>query len=163
MPARSDWSDDDCSIARGVHAIGDPWVLLIARELLTGARRFDDLRRRLGIADNILSTRLKSMLATGLVEQRPYLDGRRTRQEYRPTTSTEDMLPVLHAFSLWADKHAFVGDDRRVAIICRSCSAQSAEGERCSTCGASLDVRTTAWIRPSTAGAAVPLEATPAG
>jgi DNA-binding HxlR family transcriptional regulator len=131
--------------------------VLIVRELLTGTRRFDDLRRRLGIADNMLSARLKTMAAAGLVERRPYLDGRGTRHEYHPTTAADDMLPLLHAFALWADKHAFLGSDRRVAIVCRGCGAHSAEGERCSACGRGLDVRTTAWITPA-AGVAIPLD-----
>lgn len=149
VPLRSDWSHDACSIARGVQAVGDPWVLLILRELLTGQTRFDVLRDRLGIADNILSARLKSMTAAGLITRHPYHDGRRTRYEYRPTSAAEDALPILHAFSLWAGRHATDEAGREIEIVCRSCGTRSTTGETCSACGEELNVATTAWVRPS--------------
>lgn len=149
MPLRSDWSHDACSIARGVHAVGDPWVLLILRELLSGQTRFDVLRERLGIADNTLSARLKSMTEAGLVTRHPYHDGRRTRYEYQPTSAAKDALPILHAFSLWAGKHATGGADREIEIVCRACGTSSTTGDTCSACGQQLTVATTAWLRPS--------------
>ncbi|AHI20896.1 MULTISPECIES: winged helix-turn-helix transcriptional regulator [Actinomycetes] len=149
MPLRSDWSHDACSIARGVQAVGDPWVLLILRELVNGQTRFDALRERLGIADNTLAARLKSMTEAGLVTRHPYHDGRRTRYEYQPTEAAKDALPILHAFSLWAGKHATGDADREIEIVCRACGTHSTMGERCSACGSQLTVATTAWIRPS--------------
>lgn len=149
MPLRSDWSHDACSIARAVQAVGDPWVLLILRELLCGQTRFDALRDRLGIADNTLSARLKSMAAAGLVVRCPYHDGRRTRFEYQPTSAAEDALPILHAFSLWAGRHATGEAEREIEIVCRTCGTTSSTGETCSACGRQLTVATTAWVRPS--------------
>lgn len=149
MPLRSDWSHNACSIARGIQAVGDPWGLLILRELLSGQTRFDGLRDRLSIADNTLSARLKSMAEAGLVARCPYYDGRRTRYEYQPTSAAEDALPILHAFSLWAGRHATGGADREIEIICRCCGMRSSTGEACSACGQELTVATTAWIRPS--------------
>ena len=72
MPLRSDWSGNVCPIARGIDAGGDPWVLLILRESLAGARRFDDFKRRMDAADNVLSSRLSSMVSSGLLETRAY-------------------------------------------------------------------------------------------
>ncbi len=69
MPLRSSWADQPCPIARGIDALGDPWTLLILREALTGASRFDDFRGRLDIADNILTARLKAMVEGGLLER----------------------------------------------------------------------------------------------
>jgi len=155
---RSDWSTKPCSIARGIDAVGDPWVLLILRELLSGVHRFDELRDATGIADNILSLRLRRMADSGLVATRAYHDGRRTRHEYVPTAAAHDALPILHAFSLWSAKHAATvdGEPRRIVIVCRACGADSSSGESCSTCGAVLTTDTTAWVRP-TAPDRVPL------
>lgn len=44
MALRSDWSEQVCPIARGVDVLGDPWALLILREVFAGNRRFDGLR-----------------------------------------------------------------------------------------------------------------------
>lgn len=158
MPLRSDWSDDACSIARGIDAVGDPWTLLILRELLSGVRRFDALHERLKIAENILASRLKTMCSSGLATKHPYHDGRRTRFEYHPTKAAEDALPILHAFSLWGGKHAGGGSDREITIVCRGCGARSTTGERCSECRCALTVASTAWIRPNSAdGRPIPL------
>ncbi|XSS53103.1 winged helix-turn-helix transcriptional regulator [Propionibacteriaceae bacterium Y1923] len=138
-------------MARGIDAIGDPWVLLILRESLSGVRRFDDLREKLGIADNILADRLKRMVQAGLLAKQPYQDGRRTRHAYHPTEAARDALPVLHAFSVWSTKHAPTanGVEQHVVIVCRSCGAESATGESCSSCGERLTTATTAWVKPS--------------
>ncbi|QBS44408.1 helix-turn-helix domain-containing protein [Nocardia sp. CS682] len=58
-----------CSMARALDLVGDRWILLIVRELLTqGPCRFSDLRRGLpGIASNLLADRLRDMESTGLI------------------------------------------------------------------------------------------------
>ena len=102
MPLRSDWSGNVCPIARGIDAVGDPWVLLILRESLAGARRFDDFKRRMDAADNVLSSRLSSMVSSGLLETRAYTTGPRPRVEYLPTRAATDALPILQAYAAWA-------------------------------------------------------------
>ena len=49
MPLRSDWSEATCPIARSLDVVGDPWVLLVLREALTGATRFEQFRYALGV------------------------------------------------------------------------------------------------------------------
>ena len=56
MPLRSDWSSEQCPIARSLEVLGDPWVLLVLRQAFSGVRRFDQLRSELKIADNVLSS-----------------------------------------------------------------------------------------------------------
>lgn len=58
-----------CSMARALDLVGDRWILLIVRELLTqGPCRFSDLRRGVpGIASNLLADRLRDMESTGLI------------------------------------------------------------------------------------------------
>jgi DNA-binding HxlR family transcriptional regulator len=82
MPLRSDWSGHNCSIARGVDILGDPWTILILRELFFGNGRFDAIRARLNVADSVLTKRLAGLVQAGLLEKRAYDDGGRTRQEY---------------------------------------------------------------------------------
>ncbi|PZC47575.1 MAG: DNA-binding transcriptional regulator, HxlR family [Chloroflexi bacterium] len=58
-----------CPIARALDAIGDRWALLIVRDLHAGPARFQDLETGLGIATNLLSTRLAELTKAGLIEK----------------------------------------------------------------------------------------------
>jgi DNA-binding HxlR family transcriptional regulator len=58
-----------CPIARALDVVGDRWALLILRDLHAGPARFQDLETGLGIATNLLSTRLTELTAAGLIEK----------------------------------------------------------------------------------------------
>ena len=58
-----------CPIARALDVVGDRWALLILRDLHAGPGRFQDLEIGLGIATNLLSTRLTELTEAGLVEK----------------------------------------------------------------------------------------------
>ena len=60
----------NCSVAQALEQVGDWWTLLIVREAFFGTRRFADFAARLGIAKNILSTRLQRLVADGILEKR---------------------------------------------------------------------------------------------
>ena len=64
-----------------METIGERWTLLILRDVFLGTRRFDDFQKSLGIARNVLTTRLKSLVDAGLLERRLY-------QERPSATST---------------------------------------------------------------------------
>ena len=74
MPLRSDWSEATCPIARSLDVVGDPWVVLVLREALTGSTRFEQFRGALGVADNVLSRRLAGDGRGGLLTRAPYDD-----------------------------------------------------------------------------------------
>lgn len=149
MPLRSDWSGDHCPISRSLDVLGDPWVLVVLRETLLGSRRYDQLRDRLAVADNVLSRRLREMVEAGLLERRPYRDGGRTRHEYVPTAAAEDALPVLHALVLWGERHTSPpADGGHLALVCEACDAESETSDSCSECGALLRPDTVSWQRP---------------
>ena len=58
-----------CPIARALDVVGDRWALLIVRDLHAGPARFRDLETGLGIATNLLSTRLTELTEAGLIEK----------------------------------------------------------------------------------------------
>jgi DNA-binding HxlR family transcriptional regulator len=58
-----------CPIARALDVVGDRWALLIIRDLHVGPARFHDLETGLGIATNLLSTRLTELTEAGLIEK----------------------------------------------------------------------------------------------
>ena len=61
--------DQFCGVARALEVVGERWTLLIVRELLTGPKRFSQLRAGLGsVAPTVLTERLRSLTADGIVE-----------------------------------------------------------------------------------------------
>lgn len=88
-----------CPIARSLNVVGEWWTLLIVRDALDGARRFEDFRQS-GIADNILSTRLDLLVREGIFERRAYQD-HPPRHEYLLTVKGRDLLPIITALGVW--------------------------------------------------------------
>lgn len=131
---RPEWRDLDseaCSIARTMTVLGEPWTVLVLRDLLNGLGRFDELVTHLGIARNVLSRRLGGLVAAGLVETRDYREpGRRTRREYRPTAAGRDLRPVLLALMAYGDRH-HAGPDGPPAAVEHECGAPVVLQEVC--------------------------------
>ncbi len=92
-----------CPIARSLGAVGDGWSMLIVRDVLRGRRRFDELQSHLGIATNLLSDRLRSLVEAGMIERRPYSE-RPLRHEYHATAKALDFQPVLFALLAWGNR-----------------------------------------------------------
>ena len=89
-----------CPIAKATEILGERWSVLIVRELLMGGRRFNELQRGLGdISPALLTARLKSFEAEGLVVKRR-ISGQRS-YEYYPTPACEALLPVVIAMGEW--------------------------------------------------------------
>jgi DNA-binding HxlR family transcriptional regulator len=156
MPLRSDWSGRSCSLARGLQVLGDPWSLMVLRELFFGNGRYEAMKERLGAADNVLSRRLAALQDEGLIARRPYQDGGRRRQEYVLTPKGEDTLPVLNAVILWADKHlAGPGPETQLVVIHSECGNRTSSADSCTVCGGRLTAASTSWHSPSRTSAPV--------
>jgi len=97
--------DAFCSIERTLGIVGERWTFLILREALTnGATRFDEFIDVLGIAPNILTARLKTLVESGVFEKREYREeGSRARMSYHPTEAGKQLLVVLGALGQWGD------------------------------------------------------------
>lgn len=95
-----------CSIARSLDVLGEKWTLLVVREAFFGVTRFADFRARLGVAPDILTARLETLVEGGVLERRPYQDeGQRQREEYVLTEAGAELKTVLAAFVAWGDVH----------------------------------------------------------
>jgi DNA-binding HxlR family transcriptional regulator len=101
----SEYSGENCSVARALEIVGERWTLLIIRDLLTGPHRFAELQRKLGIAKNVLTVRLQKLVEQGVVEK-SCRSGERDRNEYRLTRKGKDLFPVLSALMAWGDRYA---------------------------------------------------------
>ncbi|MCB1588884.1 MAG: helix-turn-helix transcriptional regulator [Xanthomonadales bacterium] len=100
---RTSLSTDACPIARSLDLVGEWWSLLILRESFSGVRRFKDFEQRLGIARNILSTRLKKLTEAGVLERRPSTEDAR-EVDYRLTPMGRELGTVLIALAQWGQR-----------------------------------------------------------
>jgi len=98
--------DMRCPIARTLDIIGERWTILILRDLVvSGPRKFQDFAHSLrGISPNTLSSRLKRLEDSGIVERRFY-DQHPPRAEYVLTKEGEELRPVLRALRDWGQRH----------------------------------------------------------
>jgi DNA-binding HxlR family transcriptional regulator len=103
---RTSFGTARCPVARSLDEIGDWWTLLIVRDALRGATRFSDFETRLGLAKNILSARLRKMVADGILQTRPAAD-RPDRREYHLTEKGRSLQIVLVALRQWGEANLF--------------------------------------------------------
>jgi DNA-binding HxlR family transcriptional regulator len=96
--------DRMCSIARSLEVLGERWTFLILREALGGTTRFADFRSKLGVAPDVLSNRLATLVDAGILEKQPYREpGARVRDSYHLTPAGRDLQVVLGALQQWGD------------------------------------------------------------
>jgi DNA-binding HxlR family transcriptional regulator len=95
-----------CSIARSLSVLGERWTFLILREAFMGTTRFADFRDRLGVAADVLSDRLATLVAANVLTKQPYQEpGSRARFSYHLTADGEELRVVLGALQQWGDEH----------------------------------------------------------
>jgi DNA-binding HxlR family transcriptional regulator len=98
--------DTRCSISRSLEVLGERWTLLIVREAFWGRTRFSQFRESLGVAPDVLTDRLGTLVDYGVMERRPYREeGGREREEYVLTDAGEELRYVLGALNTWGDRH----------------------------------------------------------
>jgi len=106
------------SVGHVLDIIGEGWSILIIREAFLGTRRFEEFQRRLGIARNILTARLKKLCANEILDRVPVKEGAK-RHEYILTAKGKDMMPLLVALTQWGDRWVFGEDNKPVIFIDR--------------------------------------------
>jgi len=119
---RVSFASHECPIARGADAVGDVWSLLILRDAFDGYSRFDELQSELGIAPNILSRRLTSLIDAGLLERRRY-QVNPPRDEYVLTRKGRDYHPVVLALFSVSNRQ-LAPPDRSMILIDRQTGAE---------------------------------------
>jgi DNA-binding HxlR family transcriptional regulator len=89
-----------CPITRSLELLGDRWTLLVVRDLIVGASRFNELARGLpGMSRGLLSKRLHQLERDGLVVH----DG----EGYRPTQACRELEGVIFGLAEWGARWAF--------------------------------------------------------
>ena len=98
-------AEPNTPLAAALDSVGDRWTLLLVEALLDGSRRFGDLESAMpGIASNVLSARLRSLEADGLVLAEPYSD-RPRRFVYELTAPGRELAGVLRLLADWGARH----------------------------------------------------------
>lgn len=106
MPKRLTHEGAECPVARAVDIVGDRWSLLIVRDAFDGISRFSEFQRNLGLAKNILSSRLRELVAHGILEVRPAADGS-AYHDYALTQKGRDLFAILVSLRQWGEGHLF--------------------------------------------------------
>jgi DNA-binding HxlR family transcriptional regulator len=97
---------DDCPIARSLDLIGDWWTLLIIRDAFQGKARFGEFQKNLGLAKNILATRLRRLTEEGIFRQEGDVGGS-SYKRYVLTDKGQRLAPVLITLWQWGGDFCF--------------------------------------------------------
>ncbi|MCU7722678.1 helix-turn-helix transcriptional regulator [Actinoplanes sp. KI2] len=134
-----------CSIARALELVGERWSLLILRDaVFGGSTRYNEFQRSLGIATNILKSRLDGFVAAGLMEPHRYGE-QPALYEYRLTRKGQALAPTLVALTEWGDEWATDGEPPIVYrhATCGSGISQQTVCEHCGSVDDPTEIRAT--------------------
>jgi len=104
MASRIRLEDRECPLSTTVQYVGEWWTLLILHDAFDGYTRFDQFQKSLGISTSMLTARLKTLVADGLLERRPY-QSNPVRHEYVLTGRGRSLRPVIVALAAWGNQH----------------------------------------------------------
>jgi DNA-binding HxlR family transcriptional regulator len=126
---------ENCSAARALEVVGERWSLLIIRNaMFAGSTRFTEFQRKLGVAPNILSSRLDRFVEAGVMETRTRGGDAETR-EYVLTRKGLDLQPVIIALTEWGDRWA-APQGPPIIYEHEGCGGRVHQHHRCEECGA---------------------------
>jgi DNA-binding HxlR family transcriptional regulator len=106
----------ECPVARTLEAIGDRWSLMIIRDAFDGIRRFSEFQKSLGVAKNILASRLKTLVEVGVFDIQPASDGS-AYKEYVLTEKGREIFPVVVSMRQWGERFLFTRDETRSVLL----------------------------------------------
>ena len=135
------FADMHCSVAQSLEVIGEWWTLLILRDVFLGVTRFDDFASRLGIARNILTARLDTLVDNDVLTRVAY-DEARGRYDYRLTDKGRALLPVMTAIRQWGDEWILGEENAPVVVEHTICGEISNGILTCDHCGEELTTKT---------------------
>lgn len=121
-----------CPVAQAMAVIGDTWTILILRDALRGARRFEEFQRRTAASRSIVADRLAHLVEHGVFERVMY-EAHPPRFEYRLTPRGRALQPVMMMLAHWSEtnlpkptrstgrRHTTCGKSFAPVITCSEC------------------------------------------
>lgn len=106
--------DRECPLSTALGYVGEWWTLLLLHDVFDGYTRFDQFQENMRISSSMLASRLKTLVANGILERRPY-QTRPTRYEYVLTDLGRSLRPVVVALAAWGN--ARLDPSRRSMIL----------------------------------------------
>ncbi|WP_434576208.1 winged helix-turn-helix transcriptional regulator [Pseudomonas sp. Z3-6] len=108
--------NNECPVARTLGVIGDRWSLMIIRDAFDDIRRFSEFQKSLGVAKNILASRLKALVEVGVFDVRPASDGS-AYKEYVLTEKGREIFPVVVSLRQWGERFLFEPGETRSVLL----------------------------------------------
>ena len=99
---KKDTFELNCPVAYTLETAGDPWSILIVRDILRGNSRFKEFERSLKISKNMLTKRLTKLIDEGVLEKMPSEDG--GWATYSLTEKGRELTPIIMALAMWGKK-----------------------------------------------------------
>jgi DNA-binding HxlR family transcriptional regulator len=131
------YANQNCSIAGTLELVGERWTLLILRDAFLGTRRFDEFQANLGVARNILQSRLQRLVDEGILRRKRYQE-HPERFEYRLTRKGVDLWPILVALMNWGDTYA-APNGPPVVLRHVGCGGELDDHRICKACGKPIE------------------------
>lgn len=94
-----------CPVETTLSLIGDKWKILILRDLISGTKRFSELKRSIGgVSQKVLTAQLRAMEQDGLVSRKVYAEVP-PKVEYSLTDLGKSLKPILDAMWQWGETY----------------------------------------------------------
>jgi DNA-binding HxlR family transcriptional regulator len=131
---RTSFAGMHCSIARTLEIIGEWWTPLILRDAFLGLSRFEEFQGSLGIARNVLTKRLTTLVQEGIMERHRYQE-HPERFEYRLTEAGRELFPIVVSLLHWGDRWTAGEAGPPLLLVHEPCGQPAAAMLVCSHCG----------------------------
>ena len=107
--------DRECPLSATLGLVGEWWTLLILHDAFDGYTRFDQFQANLGISSSLLTSRLKRLVASGILERRQYQPNP-PRYEYVLTDVGRSLRPVIVVLAGWGNARLEAGKRSMVLV-----------------------------------------------
>lgn len=124
MASKIRLEDRECPLSTALGYVGEWWTLLILHDCFDGYSRFDQFQENLRISTSMLTSRLKDLVANGLLERKPYQTNP-VRHEYVLTELGRSLRPVVVALAAWGNSR--LDPAGRSMILIDAVTGQEAE------------------------------------
>ncbi len=149
LSSSSHLADDDGELVDASDLLGDRWNGLVLSSQFFGLHRFDEIQQSLGIASNILTDRLRTLVANDILQRALYQE-RPPRYDYHLTQKGRETYPFTLALMLWGDEWLAGELGPPVHVIHNCCGKRLGAVLSCGSCNGLLEPRSVSTVPPAT-------------